>query len=87
MAEPGEDARFMASNGGSRLPQITSAPGGGAFPGIQFPMPGLALPGALQTGAPGATPSLPGLSLPGGIQLDRLPEILPQALNAARQAL
>lgn len=92
VAEPGEDARFMASNGGSRLPQVTATPGAGtpgagAFPELRFPMPGLPLPGTLQSGPPGTPSALPGLSLPGGIELDRLPEILPQALSAARQAL
>jgi len=87
MAEPGEEARFMASNGDSRLPQITAAPGGGAFPGIRLPLTGLPLPGMRQSAAPGAAPTLPELSLPGGIHLDRLPEILPQAFSAARKAL
>jgi hypothetical protein len=87
MAEPGEEARFMASSGGSGLPQITSAPAGRAFPAGQFPMPGLPLPGMLQSVAPGAAPVLPGLPLQGGIQLDHLSEFLPKVLSVARQAL
>ena len=87
VAEPGEEARFMASNGSSHLPQINSTPGAGGFPGIQFPMPALPLPGQLQSGAPNVPSSLPGLSLPGGLDLNRLPELLPRALSAARQAL
>jgi hypothetical protein len=87
VAEPGEDARFMASNGSDRLPQIGPAPGAGGFAGIRFPMSGLPLPGPLQPGAQNVPTSLPGLSLPGGLDLNRLPELLPQALSAARQAL